>query len=81
MPYRELTSPLDTAHRSHPLAMTWERLKEKLRAHGVPGWGDELPASVPRNENAFQLARWESEGGSRANPSAQQGAQRDNSTS
>jgi mannose-6-phosphate isomerase len=23
--------------------MTWSRLKEKLRAHGVPGWCDELP--------------------------------------
>ncbi len=49
--------------------MTWERLKEKLRAHGVQGWRDELPR-VPREEKTEQLANWESEGGSTAAPSA-----------
>jgi hypothetical protein len=32
--------------------MTWEQLKDKLRAHGVTGWRDELPNSVSRNESA-----------------------------
>ena len=43
--------------------MTWSRLKEKLRAHGMPGWCDELPKHVPRNESGAQLAIWEGEGG------------------
>lgn len=47
--------------------MTWERLKEKLRAHGVPGWRDELPR-VPQEEDTAPLANWESEGGSTAAP-------------
>jgi hypothetical protein len=46
---------------SHP--MTWSRLKEKLRAHGMPGWCDELSESAPRDESAVQLATWEGEGG------------------
>ncbi len=52
--------------------MTWERLKEKLRAHGVPGWRDELPR-VPRvlkEDSTAQLANWESEGGRTEAPSA-----------
>ncbi len=49
--------------------MTWERLKDKLRAHGVPGWRDELPRA-PQEENAALLANWESEGGRTAAPSA-----------
>jgi hypothetical protein len=51
--------------------MTWERLKEKLRAHGVPGWRDELPRAprIPQEESTAQLANWESEGGSIAAPS------------
>ena len=65
MPYRELPASLDAARRQRTSAMTWERLKDKLRAHGVPGWGDELPDPVSRNESAIQLGRWESEGGSK----------------
>jgi hypothetical protein len=44
-------------------AMTWSRLKEKLRAHGMPGWCDELPSRARRDDNAVQLATWEGEGG------------------
>ena len=71
MPCRELTHSLDVARRNPALAMTWERLKNKLRAHGVSGWRDELRDSASRSESADALARWESEGGSRANPSVQ----------
>jgi hypothetical protein len=46
-----------------PSAMTWRRLTEKLRAHGMPGWCDEFPKRAPRDENAIQLSIWESEGG------------------
>jgi hypothetical protein len=49
--------------------MTWERLKEKLGAHGVPGWCTELPR-VPKEENTAHLSSWESEGGSTAAASA-----------
>jgi hypothetical protein len=52
-----------------PTLMTWERLKEKLGAHGVPGWRTEVPR-VPREENTAQLANWESEGGRTAAASA-----------
>lgn len=45
------------------LTMTWSRLKEKLRAHGMPGWCDELPECAPPDENTDQLATWEGEGG------------------
>ena len=44
-------------------AMTWNRLREKLRAHGMPGWRTELPERAPRDETAVQLATWEGEGG------------------
>jgi hypothetical protein len=44
-------------------AMTWNRLKEKLRAHGMPGWCDDLPERSQREERALQLAIWEGEGG------------------
>lgn len=50
--------------------MTWERLKEKLRAHGVSGWGDELPRAK-RGDRTAQLAEWENEGGSTAPPLTQ----------
>ena len=49
--------------------MTWQRLKEKLRAHGVPGWRDEA-LRAPKEESTAQLANWESEGGSTSAPSA-----------
>jgi hypothetical protein len=52
-----------------PTPMTWERLKDKLRAHGVPGWCDESPRAS-QEENAALLANWESEGGRTAAPSA-----------
>jgi hypothetical protein len=52
-------------------AMTWNRLKEKLRAHGMPGWCDELPEHALPDENAVQLATWEGEGGRTAAPPAQ----------
>jgi hypothetical protein len=48
--------------------MTWSRLKEKLRAHGMPGWCDELPERAPPDENSGQLATWEGEGGRTAAP-------------
>ncbi len=68
MPYRQVTvslSPhLNGARFDAPAAMTWTRLKEKLRAHGVPGWGDESPYIIPGNEGVVQLATWENEGGS-----------------
>jgi hypothetical protein len=44
-------------------AMTWSRLKEKLRAHGMPGWCDELPDRALREVSAAALAIWEGEGG------------------
>jgi hypothetical protein len=69
MPYRELTSFPDAARGNPALAMTRERLKDKLRAHGVNGWHDELPDPVSRSESTDPLATWESEGGSRASPS------------
>lgn len=52
MPYRELPSSSDTARGSAAVAMTWEQLKDKLRAHDVNGWRDELPHSVSRSESA-----------------------------
>lgn len=52
-----------------PTPMTWERLKDKLRAHGVPGWRDES-SRAPQEEDAALLANWESEGGRTAAPSA-----------
>jgi hypothetical protein len=56
MPYRELPPSPDTARGNPALAMTWERLKDKLRAHGVNGWRDELPHSVSRSESTDALA-------------------------
>jgi hypothetical protein len=50
--------------------MTWSRLKEKLRAHGMPGWCDESPYRAPRDEIAAQVATWEGEGGRLAAPRA-----------
>jgi hypothetical protein len=52
MLYRELPSSPDKARGDPSLAMTWEQLKDKLRAHGVNGWHDELPNSVSRSANA-----------------------------
>ena len=43
--------------------MTWSRLKEKLREHRMPGWCDESPQHVPRDESGAQLAVWEGEDG------------------
>ena len=40
MPYREHPSSPDPARGNPSLTMTWERLKDKLRAHGVNGWRD-----------------------------------------
>jgi hypothetical protein len=47
-------------------AMTWNRLKEKLRAHGMPGWCEEFAGRPPREESTVQLATWEDEGGQTA---------------
>jgi hypothetical protein len=66
-----VSSTLNGARTHEPAAMTWGRLKEKLRAHHVPGWCDESPDRVARSESAIQLARWESEGGSRAASTSQ----------
>lgn len=57
MPYREPTSALNTARGNSALPMTWQRLKDKLRAHGVKGWSDELSDSVSRRESADPLAK------------------------
>jgi hypothetical protein len=54
--------------------MTWNRLKEKLRAHGMPGRDDELPARAPREESTAQLATWEGEGGRTATGRVTRGA-------
>jgi hypothetical protein len=68
MPYRRRTGPVTrcvNAARTHETtAMTWEGLQDKLRAHGVPGWGHELPQWVSRDASVAQLATWENEGGS-----------------
>jgi hypothetical protein len=52
------------AHDQARAVMTRERLKEKLRAHGVLGWSDELSGWVQREEGLVRLATWENEGGS-----------------
>jgi len=68
MPNRQIavsvSAHLNGVHAQPHSAMTWERLKEKLRAHGVPGWCGESSETIPRNESPGQLATWENEGGS-----------------
>lgn len=48
--------------------MTWNRLKEKLRAHGMPGWCDELPEDASPVGTVVQLEIWEGEGGRTVTP-------------
>lgn len=68
MPNRQITlsvtARLNRAHLEGSPMMSWERLKEKLRAHGVPGRCDEASATVARPEGRDQLAAWDNEGGS-----------------
>jgi hypothetical protein len=52
MPYPEIPSFPNPKRGNPALAVTWERLKDKLRAHGVNGWCDELPNSISRSESA-----------------------------
>jgi hypothetical protein len=70
MPYRRrkgsVTRYVNAAATHETAAMTCGRLKDKLLAHGMPGWGDELPQWFSRDVSVLQLAMWESEGGSTA---------------
>jgi hypothetical protein len=52
------------AHMQATTPMTWERLKEKLRAHGMPGWRDEQPRPTLQDASTVQLGASESESGS-----------------
>lgn len=60
-----------STHMQETAAMTWSRLKDKLRAHGMPGWSDNLRERQSRDEFALQLATWEGEGGRTATPATQ----------